>query len=368
MDFGINFEEGIFNTGNLCRLKKLMKKAENGGAFTIGFIGGSITQGSLSSKPETCYAYLVYKWWKRMFPKADFKYVNAGIGATSSQFGAARAKSDLLKYSPDFVVAEFSVNDENNDFFMETYDGLIRRIYSSASKPAVLIFNNMRYDNGVSAQERHIKIGKHYGIPCIGIKPVIDKIRDGKIRIRDITPDGLHPNDEGHRLLAESISHFLEKVYSSRNTDESEPPYPAPLTADMYENASRLQNYNYSPAADGFKADNVKQDNITQVFRNGWTACKKGASVTFEAEGTELAVQYRKSVKKPAPVALAVVDGCAEHAVRLDANFDEDWGDCLYMSTLLRHGELKKHTVKITLTDVDENNAVPFYLASLIFS
>ena len=45
MDFGINFEEGIFNTGNLCRLKKLMKKAENGGAFTIGFIGGSITQG-----------------------------------------------------------------------------------------------------------------------------------------------------------------------------------------------------------------------------------------------------------------------------------------------------------------------------------
>ena len=31
----------------------------------IGFWGGSITQGSLASKQENCYAALVYKWWSK---------------------------------------------------------------------------------------------------------------------------------------------------------------------------------------------------------------------------------------------------------------------------------------------------------------
>ena len=85
-------------------------------------------------------------------------------------------------------------------------------------------------------------------------------------------------------------------------------------------------------------------------------------------EGTCLAVQYRKSVKKPAPVARAVVDGDEEHAVVLDANFDEDWGDCLYLQDLLVHGAHGPHTVDITLTETHENDAVPFYLVSVIAS
>ena len=48
-----------------------MKKAEAGEPVKVGFLGGSITQGSLSSTPETCYAYLVYKWWKEKFPQAQ---------------------------------------------------------------------------------------------------------------------------------------------------------------------------------------------------------------------------------------------------------------------------------------------------------
>ena len=46
---------------NLARLKECMKRAERGEHLTLGFLGGSITEGSLSSSPEMCYAYLVYK-------------------------------------------------------------------------------------------------------------------------------------------------------------------------------------------------------------------------------------------------------------------------------------------------------------------
>ena len=37
------------------------------------------------------------------------------------------------------------------------------------------------------------------------------------------------------------------------------------------------------------------------------------------------------------------MDGDAEHAVRLDANFDETWGDKLELDTILEHGENKVH-------------------------
>ena len=30
------------------------------------------------TQPETCYAYLVYDWWKKNFPEGEFVYVNAG--------------------------------------------------------------------------------------------------------------------------------------------------------------------------------------------------------------------------------------------------------------------------------------------------
>ena len=34
----------------------------------------------------------------------------------------------------------------------------------------------------------------------------------------------------------------------------------------------------------------------------------------------------QKTIHKPAPVGVAVVDNDEEHAVKLDANFDETWG------------------------------------------
>ena len=100
-----------------------MKRAKEGAKLTIGFIGGSITMGSVSSTPQLCYAYHVFSWWKKMFPNSEMVYVNAGIGATDSQFGCARVQSDLLDQKPDFVIVEFSVNDSSTPHYMETYEG-----------------------------------------------------------------------------------------------------------------------------------------------------------------------------------------------------------------------------------------------------
>ena len=125
----------------------------------------------------------------------------------------------------------------------------------------------------------------------------------------------------------------------------------------------------------GFCGDVTKQSDIAalkkyvnDMFCNGWTASKNDDSITFEIMGTEIAIQYRKSVNHPAPVAVAVVDGDEEHAVRLDANFDETWGDCLYIDTVAHHIAQGVHKVEVRLTETHENDVVPFYLVSVIGS
>lgn len=374
----VNFKDGIAFHGNIGRIAKVLKKAENGQPVTLAYLGGSITQGSLSSTPDTCYAAMTTKWWREQYPQAEITYVNAGIGGTTSQFGVARVESDVLAYEPDFVVIEFSVNDDNSVFFRETYEGLIRKVYSSKTAPAVLLVHNVMYQNGTNAQDQHETIGRYYNLPCLSVKTsVYQAVAHGKIAVRDITPDDLHPNDAGHALLAGLITNFLTQVQkeclqadsASAVTDTFRQPeeLPAPITANAYQNSVRYQVYNSAPVLSGFVADTEEQYHITDIFKRGFIGKKKGDSIRFEIQGSGIAVQYRKSVKHPACVAEVVLDGDKANAMVLDGNFDETWGDCLYITTVAQHIEDKKHTVEITVTEGDES-MVPFYLVSVIGS
>lgn len=361
----------------MTRLKNLMKRAANGESLVIGFLGGSITQGSLSSTPETCYAYLVYEWWKKSFPNAEFSFVNGGIGGTTSHYGGARAWKDVLCYRPDIVTVDFSVNDDANEFFEETYEGTLRRLLMAPSAPAVVVLNNVFYDTGKNAQEYHNRIADHYGIPHVSIKDTIfPDVESGKIVRADITPDNLHPNDKGHRLVADEICKLLDSIKEELEKEDTEgkiietndlASLPAPLTENAYEHSRLIQIQDNEAILDGFLVDPIEKKGMLDIFKNGWTAAHTNDKISFEIECSCLAVQYRKSVQQPVPKAKAVIDGDEAHAVILDGNFTEDWGDCLYLEPLLHHAEKKVHRIEITVTDA-KDIVRPFYLVSLIVS
>lgn len=367
----INFEKGIMNLGDFTRIKNAMRKAESGESITVGFLGGSITQGCLSSVPETCYAYLVYSWWKERFPKSEVKYVNAGIGGTPSNFGVARVDDDLLRFSPDFSIVEFSVNDENNNHYFETYEGLIRHILKDKSDTGLMLVHNVKYDDMSSAEDKHLVVGKYYDLPCVSMKhSVYPEIANGNIPVRDITSDDLHPNDKGHAYLAELIIYMLEKIYKEADggIEPIEKVLPNPLTQNGFENSFRLQNTNYKAESYGFVQDESVQEDIREIFKKGYTASEKGSKIIFYADCSSIAVQYRKSVNKPTPIAKVVIDDDESISGILDGNFDEDWGDCLYTQTIAKHLEKKLHKIEIEIITTHENDVVPFYLVSVIAS
>ena len=210
-------------------------------------------------------------------------------------------------------------------------------------------------------------------------------MKAGKYTKEQLTPDGLHPNSFGHGLVAQQIINYLEKmlekeverkelskdfsrdllpekefigqsVVQKKETDKKEGTLlPESLTSNTYENTKRFTIREISPKLNGFLPDTREKKGMLDHFKNGWIGKKAGDSITFTLEASNIAVQYRKTIDKPALRAKLVLDGDVENAVILDGNFEEDWGDCLWLEPILHHGKKKIHTVEITILEDEEN-------------
>lgn len=365
------YDRGIVNVGNLTRWARVMKKAQSGVPITVGFLGGSITQDSAATRHENCYAYRTYVWWKEHFPKSDITYINVGIGATTSQFGVARVEEDLLSKNPDVVFCEFSVNDENNDKFKESFEGLVRRILAWETEPALFVFNNVCYDTGDNAQEVHNEIAVAYELPVVSIKDSIyEEILLGNLQAPDITPDNLHPNDLGHEYVAGVITNLLDIISEQCLADNKwdDTVYTMrrdPITPNRFAESKRYRNGSDAVAeVVGFTADTREQNGVRDIFKYGYESMQEGAYLRFKVQAARISVQYRKTVVQPAPIAEAYIDGA--FAGTLDANFDETWGDCLYLQDLLVSDKTEEHLLEIRLTQVPEECKLPFYFVSVI--
>lgn len=380
-------EASIVNQGNTVRVKQCMARAAAGEKLVIGYLGGSITMGSVATVQEKCYAYLSHLWWKEKFPQAQIEFVNAGIGATTSQFAVARVEADLLVYKPDVVFIEFTVNDEATEHFKETYEGLLRKVYGHHSKPAVITLQNAFYHDGVCAESIHTPVAKYYDLPIVSFKKaVVERVMAGEIVESDITPDHLHPNDQGHALLAEVVRYYLDKVYdewknifgdkASSNmicdeakaaVSEETSAMAVPMTKNRYETSVRLNNKSLVvKTAMNFVEDTSVQEHITQIFKNGWEFSEEGAYMEVELEATCLSIQYRRTIQHPAPSMRVLVDG--KETTVLNGEFDETWGDLIALTTLFENDQREMHHVRLELINVHEDDKLPFYLVSFLAS
>lgn len=360
----VNLDEGvsdkmygraIMSEGNLARLAAVMKKAKNGGEITVGVIGGSITQGSLASKPSDCYASKFGEWWKNKFPNAKVNFVNAGIGGTDSYLGVHRVDGQLLAYDPDVAVVEFSVNDTDDILNGYSYDSLVRKILSHGTRPAVmLLFTTM--DNGTSLQDTHKDTGKAYDLPMISYHDAVyPEVEAGTLNWADISPDNIHPNDAGHDIIAQILSRYLDGVYDRLDEITEEPAaFPdKPTARDLFVNARTVSAADIEPVSmEGFET--VEKDFYEQ-FPNNWKTTS-GGSLTFEIECRNFGVFFMRTTDGKSGDYEVYVDG--ERKAVLDGDFTGGWGNYGSTKSALLGMETVKHTIEIKPAEGSENKGI----------
>lgn len=332
--------QSLVSTGDLSRVWQVMDRALRGEKVVVAVIGGSITQGAKATKPELRYGNLVADAWRKAFPKAQIEFVNAGVGATGSNFGALRARRDLLSHNPDFVVVEYGVNDGNTQAAAETLEGLIRQILTQPNQPAVVqLF--MMHQGGGNAQEWHSKVGAHYHLPIVSYRDALwPEIKAGRLAWEAVMADEVHPNDLGHACAADFVAYLLEIAKTGTGKPVAIKPLPAPLFSDLYEHTSLFEAPELKPLSNsGWTLDTTW---------NNWVSDKPGSVIEFEINGTAI-FSMHFVVKRAMGKAKLQVDGGAP--VVYDGWFNQTWGG--YRSTNLLAKDLKpgKHIVRIELLE-----------------
>lgn len=182
--------------------------------LTVGFIGGSVTQGAGAAAFTDTWVYKTAEYLENR-TGLPVNPVYAGIGGTGSDFGVYRLYDQVLKYSPDIVFIEFSVNDIERDKaeVQKNMEGMIRAILSMPKKVSIILVFTANDDfSGVS--NTHQEVANYYGIPTINIKNYIrDCIENGQFAWSDISGDKVHPNSYGYGLYAEYIQSVLNSEF-----------------------------------------------------------------------------------------------------------------------------------------------------------
>lgn len=358
----------VLNKGNQARLARVMQMLQKGGNVTIAYLGGSITQGS-SAGDELCYAKLTSDWLVEKFPEAKITYVNAGIGATGSYIGIHRADRDVLGCSPDLVFVDFSVNDTSDRMTINksTYEGLIRKLWNSDSQPAVICLA-MTQEDGTSVQDAHYEIAKKYDIPMISYRnAILDVIDKGYIVWDDISDDNIHPNVQGHAVLTQMITNYLQSVIDSLDTiDATEPELPAAdESGAKYENAEIVVPGDERCTAMGmFMEHNSKFGNFGQPWVAKVTA---GTEITggleFTVNAKNIGVLYGK-VTSNGGLLDVYVDG--DLAMSINCAFPNGWGNYVEFQEVVSFDEAGEHTVKLVPQQSDA--AALYYVSALAIS
>lgn len=285
-------DASVANKGNQARLANVLKKAQAGEKITIGFIGGSITEGAGVTAEQDRYVNQVFDWWTTNFPQATFELVNAGIGATSSLVGVSRVETDLLSKDPDFVVVDFTTNDDStNNQFRETYENLVRRILEHDTEPAVMMImfgavDNAQYQQGKYVRKpnsaaNHMATGLFYDVPVIDYNEALWQYLGDEIEWTDVAADYIHPNAAGHRMAAACIKSYLDAALTKLDVLDTKVPA---LPTDYFYGDRYMKAEMVVPTAvqnEGFTKAKVFQ------WENAWVSGAEGGKMTFTIENAK---------------------------------------------------------------------------------
>ena len=155
------------------------KPTENKGkdTYTIGFIGGSLTEGGAAWIKET------KDFFAAKMPDKEIVTINAGKGGSRSNYGVARFMEDIGQYAPDLVFIEFSVNDcgQNYENFSAYTEGMLRQCLKLPKRPAVIILHAPHpakdgdYTTCQETMAYKNKLASNYGVKVIDAFTYLEK-------------------------------------------------------------------------------------------------------------------------------------------------------------------------------------------------
>lgn len=190
-----------------------MSLAADADTYKVAWIGGSFTEGAGAGSNDARFSTLVTKWMNETehFGSGTIvEEINAGIGGTSSAYGALRFDNDVLSKNPDMVIIEFAGNDSGNattdySYVIDGMEMMIRKTIANNPETKIAVLFRPDWGNNVAAKEYHRVVADYYEVPIITADA--DYISNDKATY--CSSDNVHPNATGHAEIAKVIEQWL---------------------------------------------------------------------------------------------------------------------------------------------------------------
>lgn len=178
-------------------------------------LGDSLTEGFGVSKEEA-YPYLLEK---EMLSKGhEVKVVNAGVSGSTSASAASRLKW-YIRSQPDIIIIALGGNDGLRGLSVaHMKKNLSKAIELAQSEKIQILLSGMQipinYGTEYTDSFREVfhELAELYKLPMI---PFLLKDVGGIPSLNQ--PDGIHPNPEGHQIIAGTVLKHLEPLLPEIN-------------------------------------------------------------------------------------------------------------------------------------------------------
>lgn len=363
-------------------LPNFFAKANKGGEYKIGYLGGSITA-------QPGYRVKSLAWLNKTWPKSKFTEINAAIGGTGSDLGVLRIDHDVFVDKPDLLFVEFAVNDGGAPpaDIVRQMEGIVRKTWKNfPTCDIVFVYTftlalmpdlKTNYFNRSAATME--VVADHYGIPTIhmGLEAVrlegegkllmkapeakLERVSgdelnlaskvavgpDGKI---PFSKDGVHPyTDTGHQLYQEAIERSFPLIVKASASAAPHATLKAPLDAKNLENTVMLTMDKAKMSGPWTRLP--VNEGLGKQFSNRMDSLWKGepgATLTFKWKGP--AAKIYDLLGPDGGVIEITVDGKTSKARKID-------GYCTYnrlAMTTLATGLDEKSVHEVTVKVLDE--------------
>lgn len=310
----------LLNVGKI-RNKNLSKMSE----IKVAFLGGSVTTGytgdSCDNVLEIGFPQLTVKKLQTIFPKAKIIPLYAGCAGTGCNMGLVTTELLIRDFKPDMVFLDYAINEEMSPRGIALFEGLIRKLLNLESHPDIFPVAVFLKD-GYSCEEYMQKVSEHYDLYMCGLRQEFFKLfGENKLKWEQYSQDQGHPNQDGHKLIFDSVSYMLDKMleteFNQTISDQEKnilPQIKPPLVSDIYENIKLVFPFQTNQT-DNMSIPNIETDFITKNCQKMWfdkrleCAVNTKGYIKYKGKFSTAVVVFLTDNSKNYGTAIAKVDG-----------------------------------------------------------
>ena len=197
-------------------MKKTKERLTEGIPLRIVALGDSLTQGWMVRKG---YIDFLREMLAGKYPAARVTIVNRGIPGDTAEGGLMRLRREVLDDDPDLVFVQFGLNDAYSGVSPERYQRtigtIVDQILADTDAEVLLVTSVpiMHGDEDFMAEAFYSRlddVARERGVAIARVHRYWKRKISGGVDFRSLVQgDGVHPNVEGYRLMAEAIMEEL---------------------------------------------------------------------------------------------------------------------------------------------------------------